>query len=133
MTAEFSILYRLHALIPDTIHWGDKDYSIMEQLFNNNLLLDESNMGGDLRKAFVNISNHRATAFTLKNTEKTYMASRDLRAVEMGRAVKLKPYVDYCEYMGEPRPKCFADITSDESIQQALCDVYGTVDKFAVK
>lgn len=129
MTAEFSILYRLHALIPDTIHWGDKDYSIMEQLFNNDLLLNESNMGGDLRKAFVNISNHRATAFTLKNTEKTYMASRDVRAVEMGRAVKLKPYVDYCEYMGEPRPKSFADITSDESIQKALCDVYGTVDK----
>lgn len=129
MTAEFSILYRLHALIPDTIHWGDKDYSIMEQLFNNDLLLNESNMGGDLRKAFVNISNHRATAFTLKNTEKTYMANRDVRAVEMGRSVKLKPYVDYCEYMGEPRPKSFAEITSDESIQQALCDVYGTVDK----
>lgn len=129
MSAEFSILYRLHALVPNTIQWGEKDYTIMEQVFHNDLLLKDSAMGSDLRKAFVNISNHRATAFTLLNTETSYLYRRDVRAVEMGRACKLAPYGDYCEYMGEPRPKSFEDITLDVNIQYALEEVYGTVDK----
>ena len=130
MSTEFAILYRWHAVIPNTSNWGkSKDMPVMETLFNNNLLLEkESGLGANLRDAFVQISEERVTAHQLFNTEE-WMVGRESSAITQGRVNKVGPYVDYAEYLGMPRPKTFADISLYPEVQQKLKEVYGTVDR----
>ncbi len=105
--------------------WGKETVTTIESLYNNHLLVD--NMDG-LRDVFVNISNHRATAMGLFNTE-DWMVGRDLAALTQGRACKIQPYVNYCPYVGQPKPQKFSDITKDPYIQKKLEEVYETVDR----
>lgn len=130
MSAEFGILYRWHAIIPNTMSWGpSKDLDVLSQLFNNRLLLDKKiGLGGNLRDIFVEISKMRITSFQLFNTEK-YMVSRETKALQMSRANGVTSYADYCVYLGMDRPETFADISSRPDVQEALKDVYGTADR----
>lgn len=130
MSVEFAILYRWHAIIPDTVHWGSAgDVEIMNQLFNNNLLLSkEKGMGAKLKDCFTEISKNRITAFELFNTEEKFMANRELQAIRQGRAANVAPYADYCEYLGYPRPKTFEDISRKPKVAEKLKELYGTPD-----
>ena len=126
ISAEFAVLYRWHALIPNAMKWGDKTYSTLENLFDNGILL--SDMGADLRECFHNICNHRATKMQLHNSDSVFMVGRDKKTLEQSRACKLRSFSDYCEYLGKEKPKTFADITKDKYIQKELEEVYGNVD-----
>eukprot|EP00546_Thalassionema_frauenfeldii_P000723 CAMPEP_0178938274 /NCGR_PEP_ID=MMETSP0786-20121207/26239_1 /TAXON_ID=186022 /ORGANISM="Thalassionema frauenfeldii, Strain CCMP 1798" /LENGTH=557 /DNA_ID=CAMNT_0020616973 /DNA_START=107 /DNA_END=1782 /DNA_ORIENTATION=- len=132
MSVEFAILYRWHALIPDTIRWGPKvgDIGIMKQLFNNTLLLSKENgMGANLKDCFTEISRNRVTSFELFNTEGSYMATREMQAIRQCRAANVAPFADYCEYLGDPRPKTFEDISRKPEVQKVLKELYGTPDR----
>ena len=107
------------------MQWGKETVTTIQSLFNNKLVVE--NMDG-LRSAFVNISNHRATAMGLFNTE-DWMVGRDLAALTQGRECKIRPYVDYCPYIGQPKPEKFSDISKDVHIQKKLEEIYGTVDR----
>lgn len=129
ISAEFAVLYRWHGVIPNCMKWGDKTFSTKDSLYNNNVLLDD--MKGSLRDIFVNISDHRATGMNLFNTE-SWMVGRDKAALNQSRACNLRPYADYAVYLSgdeKARPTKFSDISKDPKVQDALKEVYGTVDK----
>ena len=130
MSTEFATLYRWHALIPNSADWGaSKKVGILEELYNNPLLLDKKiGLGGNLRDIFVDISKTRITSFELFNTEK-WMIGREKAALKMCRANSIAPYVDYAEYLGMKRPTTFADISLRPKVQQALKELYGTVER----
>lgn len=63
MSVEFAILYRWHAIIPNTINWGTSNMKVSDILFNNDLLVKETEgLGANLRDVFVQMSEQRATA-----------------------------------------------------------------------
>lgn len=126
ISAEFAVLYRWHAIIPNRMQWGEKTPRTEQSLFDNTLLLSEEGMKGNLRDIFYNICNHRASCMQLHNTEK-WMIGRDRRALEHSRAVNLQSFSSYCEYLGRDVPQAFSDITKDKELQDELKDVYGDV------
>ena len=130
ISIEFAILYRWHALIPNTFRLGPrKDLGVMQALFNNPLLLDkETGFGGNLRNIFVEISQARITSFQTFNTEKS-MLMRESAAIKQGRANNVQSYAKYCEYLGMEPPRTFKDISLVPEVQQALKELYGTPDR----
>jgi len=127
ISAEFAVLYRWHAVIPNCMKWGEKTLPTAAYLYSNHLLLDDTGLKGDLREAFINISNHRATSMEIHNSEK-WMTGRDSRALQMSRECELRSFTEYCAYLGKPVPKTFADITSDVEVQNELKALYGKVE-----
>jgi len=128
ITAEFSVLYRWHSIVPDTIEWGNKSYDTIGELFNNALLFEKDGLNGSLRDAIVQICKHRATAMRPFNTEK-WMVMRDKKAVEMSRANRLQPFSKYSEYLGRGSLTKFSDFSRDPKVVKVLEDLYKTPDR----
>jgi len=38
ITTEFSLLYRWHPLIPDTMNWGNREYPVADTIMNNRVV-----------------------------------------------------------------------------------------------
>lgn len=130
ISTEFAVLYRWHAIIPNSVEFGGKAMDTTEYLFNNNLLLEEDGgggLGGSLRRAFLEISSQRATSFQPFNTE-SWMLDREMAAIEQSRANHLTSYSDYCHYLGLGRPKDMKDISGYPDVQKKLEDLYGSPD-----
>jgi prostaglandin-endoperoxide synthase 2 len=128
ISAEFAVLYRWHSIFPNATKWGSTVVSSKDLLFHNDLLFNENACNGSLADVFVNLSNHRATALTISNTEES-MIGRDKAAMQQSRACRLRSYCDYVEYSGLKRPNTFGDITKKKDIQQKLAKIYKSVDK----
>jgi prostaglandin-endoperoxide synthase 2 len=126
ISAEFAVLYRWHALVPNSENWEGKPVDTLNSIFDNRLVLEKND--GSLRKAFVDISSNQATTMQCFNTSKI-MLPREKAALLQGRSVNLKPFGDYLEYLGLPRPKTFADISGYPEIQKKLEELYGTPDR----
>jgi prostaglandin-endoperoxide synthase 2 len=125
ISAEFSVLYRWHALVPNTEVWGSSTITPLQAVFHNNLLLDEI---GSLRSAFLDISKSRATTMQCFNTAQ-WMLGREKAALEQSRQTELRPFADYMVYLGLDAPKTFEDISSYPEIAAKLRELYGTPDR----
>lgn len=119
ITAEFSLLYRWHSLIPDNMEWSGKSYSVAATLMNNQLLLDAG-----LTSAFASMSAQRAGRLGAFNTNAALIGF-EIKAVEQGRLCKLDSYASYREYVSLEKPKTFSDISKNKAVIDFLAANYG--------
>jgi prostaglandin-endoperoxide synthase 2 len=120
MTTEFSLLYRWHSLIPDTIAWKNTPYPVGQTILNNAPLL-----GIGLVDAFHEMSAQPAAQLGAFNTADSLLGFEE-RAIAQGRECHVATYSDYRAYAGLSRPKTFADVSSDPRVVHLLRSAYGT-------
>ncbi len=118
ITTEFSLLYRWHSLMPDTITWNDKTYRIGATILDNRPLLDAG-----LARGFADMSSQRAGRLGPFNTADDLLGL-EKRAIDQGRLCQLAPYGDYRAYVGLSKPKDFADISHDPKVVDFLRTFY---------
>jgi prostaglandin-endoperoxide synthase 2 len=132
MTVEFSLLYRWHSLVPETVTWGGEPVAGNAMLLDNQRLTD-----GGLAEAFVEVSANNAAALGLGNSA-TFLLKAELDAIAQARLNNIATYNDYRAAMSMPPATDFADIVgeSDYAAEQArryalatqLAALYGDVD-----
>lgn len=123
MSVEFNMLYRWHALTPDDYVLDGKTVPLLDTLFWNELVI-ERGLGPFLEDA----SKQRAGRISVFNTPRVLVPVEE-GTIKLGRACRLKPYNDYRELCQAPRVKSFEQISTDETVQERLKDLYGTVDQ----
>ncbi|WZO99000.1 peroxidase family protein [Isosphaeraceae bacterium EP7] len=123
MTVEFNLLYRWHGLTPDSYSIGGRDYSLKETLFNNEILVSRG-----LKPMLADASAQQAGQIGLRNTPELLLPVEQ-GSIELGRAARLRSYNDYRVMCRLPRARGFDQISADPQTQQALKDLYGTVDR----
>jgi prostaglandin-endoperoxide synthase 2 len=123
MAVEFNLLYRWHGLVPDSYRIAGRDVPLVETLYNNRLLIDHG-LGTILEDA----SAQTAGRIGLFNTPDMLLETEAL-SVKLGRLAELASYNDYRELCKFPRVTRFDQISGDPTVQAALEDVYGHVDR----
>ncbi|RED49173.1 peroxidase family protein [Aestuariispira insulae] len=119
ITTEFSLLYRWHSLIPDTVTWGGSDYPV-ELTFMNNLPL----INGGMLQGFLDMSAQKAGALGPFNTNKSLVERIEVPSIEQGRACQLQSFVNYQGYIQRTPPASFAELSSDPAVVQLLDTLY---------
>ncbi len=123
ITAEFSLLYRWHSLIPELMTWGEQSLPGGKLRLNNEQLLERG-----LAEAFVDISANRATELGLHNTA-VFLVEVEELAVKQARQNRIASFVEYQSAFGHDRAKDWSDINPDRKIQSELQALYGDVDR----
>ena len=132
MTAEFSLLYRWHSLVPEHMIWDGKPVHGMDQLSDNTLLFQLGLAG-----AFVNVSANNAAELGIGNTP-SFLVRIEGMAIQQGRTNMIASFNDYREAMGKDRVESFNELvgTSDDAQENArrkgvadtLKALYGSVE-----
>lgn len=123
MTVEFSLLYRWHTMIPNTITWASGPVPAVQMVQDNQFL---TSVG--LSEAFKLTCQTKANALGLHNTADFLLNTEGL-AIDQGRNRQLAPYNVYRNEMGLKPAESFAEITSDPERQAALKDLYRSPDR----
>ncbi|MBY6048967.1 peroxidase family protein [Vannielia litorea] len=118
ITTEFSLLYRWHALIPDSIRWGGEDVPIARTLRNNAPLLK-----GGLLAAFADICATPAAELGPRNTSAPLVKVEEASILQ-DRACELASFWDYNVYLKQEPPRTFEDISSDPEVAAELARLY---------
>jgi len=121
VTTEFSLLYRWHSLIPDTIAWSGTVLPVAQTFMNNQLLLDAG-----LLRGFSDISAQPAGCLGAFNTADDLLLV-ELKAIMQGRICAVASYSDYREYVHLPRPQKFEDISPDQRVVNLLKTAYNNM------
>jgi prostaglandin-endoperoxide synthase 2 len=123
ITAEFSLLYRWHSLIPDGIDWptGRIDMSAFPR--DNGPLVQVG-----LAAAFVAAASQPAGELGALNTNQNLLPFEE-KAVNQARINQLASYNAYRVQFGQKAAQRFEDISSDPTIQKLLKDIYVTPDR----
>ena len=122
VTAEFSLLYRWHSLMPDVIDWQGTPIAIANLGLNNKPLLDVG-----LEAAFTIAAVQPAAELGALNTNAALLPLERL-AVLQARSNRLRSYNEYRDQFGLPKAESFTDISSDPRIVKILRDLYQNVD-----
>jgi prostaglandin-endoperoxide synthase 2 len=122
VTAEFSLLYRWHSLMPDVIDWQGTPLAIANLGLNNKPLLDVG-----LEAAFTIAATQPAAELGALNTNAALLPLERL-AVLQARSNHLRSYNEYRVHFGMQAAGSFADISSNPRIVAILQSLYGNVD-----
>jgi heme peroxidase len=122
VTAEFSLLYRWHSLMPDVIDWQGSAISIAKFGLNNQPLLDVG-----LEMAFAIAAAQPAAALGALNTNAALLPLEQ-SAVRQARSNHLDTYNAYRVHFGLQRAGSFTDISSDRRIVAILQSLYSNVE-----
>lgn len=118
ITVEFSLLYRWHALIPDTFKWGAEPQQVVTTFMNNALLIDAG-----LLQSFETISATPAAELGPRNTAEALLHVEEASILQ-DRYCELASFSDYRNYLGQPRPVKWSDVSSDKDVALRLSEHY---------
>jgi prostaglandin-endoperoxide synthase 2 len=123
ITAEFSLLYRWHALMPDAIDWpGGPPIPLANFPLNNAPL---TSVG--LAAAFAGAAAQPAAEIGALNTAAALLPVEQL-AIGQGRSNRIQPYNAYRAQYGMAPAASFEEISSHPDIVAALRAAYASVD-----
>lgn len=122
MAIEFALLYRWHALIPDTISWDGAQVDAGKMVLDNRYLTSAG-----LADGFRFACAQNATAIGLHNTS-AFLERVEEAALNQARDFKVAPYNAYRQALGMNTITVFEQMTGDPKRQQELKAVYGTPD-----
>lgn len=122
MTVEFTLVYRWHSALPDTLVYDNKPISMVDTLWNNELLITKG-----LGALFEETCTQPAARIGLHNTPDA-LVPVELASIRLGRSAQVASYNDYRKMCQYPPVTDFDQITSDETVQQELKRLYGHVD-----
>ncbi len=122
MTVEFTLVYRWHSMLPDTLIHDGKEMSIPDSMWNNEMIINKG-----LGAIFEESCSQPAAQLSLFNTS-DFLIETELASIRLGRAAKLRSYNDYREMCKYPRVTNFNQISSNENVQKELKRLYGHVD-----
>jgi prostaglandin-endoperoxide synthase 2 len=122
IAVEFSLLYRWHSLMPDTINWPGGDIPLGNFPLNNAPLLAVG-----LDAAFSAASQQTAAELGAFNTADSLLPV-EIYAVQQARANRIDTYNAYRKQFGMEPAASFADISSNPQIVSLLAALYGSVD-----
>ena len=125
MTAEFSLLYRWHSLMPDRILWPCEAGSIPigEFTLDNRPLISAG-----LDAAFSAAAAQPAAELGAFNTA-NFLLPIEIDAVRQARSNRIAPYNAYREAFGMDRAATFAQITGNPAVARLLEALYDTPDQ----
>ena len=122
MTAEFSLLYRWHSLMPDAIAWPTGPIPLKQFLLDNAPLTDVG-----LAAAFQAAAGQPTAELGAFNTNNALLPIEWL-AIKQGRDNHLAGYNAYRVAYGLPPAESFADISSHPDVVALLMATYANVD-----
>ena len=120
ITTEFSLLYRWHSLLPDSLTWNQTPYPVGSLILNNRPLLD-----GGLLCGFIDMSGQQAGRLGPFNTADALLPMEE-RAIKQDRLCRLAPYTDYRRYVGMKAPDSFEEISTNSNVVDFLKASYGS-------
>jgi prostaglandin-endoperoxide synthase 2 len=124
MTAEFSLLYRWHSLMPDRIAWPGAAGGIPVSAFT---LDNRPLLSAGLDAAFSAAAAQPAAELGAFNTA-SFLLPIEIDAVRQARTNRIATYNAYREAFGMARAETFADITTNPNVASLLTDLYDTPD-----
>ena len=122
MTVEFTLVYRWHSMLPETILYDGQPMAMTDTQWNNDLIIRKG-----LGPLFEETCAQPAAQLSLFNTA-TSLVPVELASIRFGRRAKLRSYNDYRDLCQYPRVTQFEQISSDEAVRQQLKRLYGHVD-----
>jgi prostaglandin-endoperoxide synthase 2 len=124
ITAEFSLLYRWHSLIPASMKWNGETIRTVSQSLSNVALLERGMVA-----AFADVSANRATELGLHNTADFLMFAED-KAVNQARINRIAPFARYWNAFGRKKSlTAFDQITPDAALRGRLKELYGSAQR----
>jgi prostaglandin-endoperoxide synthase 2 len=123
MTAEFSLLYRWHSLMPDTIAWKGRAAIPLADFGLDNTPL----IAGGLDAAFSTAAAQPTAELGAMNTADALLMIEEL-AIMQARTNRIAPYNAYRVAFGMPPAKAFDDITHRADVKAILEALYDSPD-----
>ena len=124
MAVEFSLVYRWHSALPETLVCDGTTMPMEESLWNNEMLIRRG-----LGAMFEETCKQPATRIGLFNTAEFLVQVGEIPTIALGRTAQLASYNDYREMCRFPRVTAFDQITGDPVAQRELERLYGHVDR----
>lgn len=122
ISAEFSLLYRWHSLMPDIIEWPGGDIPLAAFSLDNAPLLRVG-----LDAAFSATSSQRAAALGAFNTADALLPI-EIFAIQQARFNRIDTYNNYRRAFGMQPAGTFNDISKDPAVVDILTRLYETPD-----
>lgn len=118
ITAEFSLLYRWHSMVPDALQWGREQRQTWELQFANDELMNTG-----LSEAFVRFSAEPAAEVGMGNTA-DFLQIVEEKAILQGRQVNLASYATYRTAFGIASARDWSNVSNRSDIVERLQQAY---------
>lgn len=122
ITAEFSLLYRWHSLMPDQIVWDGRQIPLSDFTLDNGPLLQTG-----LLKGFQSAAGQAAGKIGALNTNPS-LAGAEIAAIMQMRFNNIDRYNQYRAHFNMPKATTFEQITSNPAVAAVLRELYATPD-----